>query len=376
MKAALTIGHNDVRLFLREKTIFIWLLVVPLVFTYFLGYSFRGPGDPSAPQPAVRMENQDTGFLGQMFLEELGTQGLRLVDATNRDEAKRGLRIPPDFTTNILNRQPVKLAFFTVEGSGEEAAALVELRLWRALIAFHAHLVEQATITGGAAPTEEALRAVLRRENPVALKSTYAGRKPIPVGFSFSLPGNLVSYLLMNLMIFGGATVTWERRAGVLRRLTIHPIRQADIILGKLYGLMLLGLVQITFFLLLGQFLFRVNIGEHFGSILSTLLVLAWVAASLGILVGSLVTAEEKVIGLCVLASLGMAAVGGCWWPLEIAPDSFKTVAHLIPTGWAMDALHQLITFGGGFAEAWQEIGVLCLFGAGATLAAVKCFRV
>ena len=47
-----------------------------------------------------------------------------------------------------------------------------------------------------------------------------------------------------------------------------------------------------------------------------------------------------------------------------------------LPSGWAMDALHQLISFGGGFAEAKEEIGVLALFGLGLNLAAVRLFRV
>jgi len=70
-----------------------------------------------------------------------------------------------------------------------------------------------------------------------------------------------------------------------------------------------------------------------------------------------------------------MAALGGCWWPLEIVPDFVKRLAHLVPTGWAMDALHQLITFGGGFAKAKGAIGVLFLFGLAANFTAAKCFR-
>jgi ABC-2 type transport system permease protein len=70
-----------------------------------------------------------------------------------------------------------------------------------------------------------------------------------------------------------------------------------------------------------------------------------------------------------------MDALGGCWWPLEIVPDFIKVVAHLVPTAWAMDALHQLITFGGGFAGAKGAVGMLLLFGLAANIAAAKCFR-
>jgi hypothetical protein len=51
---------------------------------------------------------------------------------------------------------------------------------------------------------------------------------------------------------------------------------------------------------------------------------------SLGVLVGSLTGAEDPVTGICVLASLLMAAIGGCWWPLEIGPMVIRTLARCI----------------------------------------------
>lgn len=376
MKAIMLIGHNDLRMFLREKTSYIWLFVVPMVFVYFMGFAFREPGGPSVPQPTVLIENRDRGFLGSVFLEELGAQGLRWVTETNQKKTARGLEIPEDFTERLLNKQKVNVDFFAVKGSGEEAAALVELRLWRAVLALNAHLIEWAAVSGGQTPEEAGLLEWAKREPAVKLKSSFAGRKPVPAGFNLSLPGNLVSYLMMNLTIFGGATLAWERRSGVLRRLVIFPIRRGELLLGKLYGLLLLGLVQIVFFLVVGRFVFGVNLGANFPAVAVTLGVFAWVAASLGLLAGSLITAEEKVIGTGVLISLSMAALGGCWWPVEIVPELFKTLAHVVPTGWAMDALHQVISFGGGLAEAKEEIGVLMLFGAAANWAASRFFRV
>ena len=102
MKHALLIGHNDLRLFLRNRSSFVWLFVLPLAMMYFMGFAVRGPGDPAIPRPSVLVENLDTNFLGRVFQEELGAQGLRLVALTNRAGAERGLRIPADFTARVL----------------------------------------------------------------------------------------------------------------------------------------------------------------------------------------------------------------------------------------------------------------------------------
>ena len=106
-----------------------------------------------------------------------------------------------------------------------------------------------------------------------------------------------------------------------------------------------------------------------------TLVVFAWVAGSLGVLVGSVMAAEDRVTGICVLASLLMAALGGCWWPLEVGPPMLKTIALCTPNGWALQALHQLISFGSGFGPVVKPLLVLCGFGAVANLMAARFFR-
>jgi ABC-type multidrug transport system permease subunit len=209
----------------------------------------------------------------------------------------------------------------------------------------------------------------------VSLEAKFAGRKPVPSGFNFSLPGNLVMYLMMNLLIFGGSTIAAERRNGVIKRIMVHPVTRLELVMGKIYGLMLLGLVQILFFLAVGKFLFHVNLGANLPAVALTLLVFAWVAGSLGVLVGSLNAAEDRVTGICVLASLLMAALGGCWWPLEIGPPMMKTISLCTPTGWALQALHQLISFGSGFDAVLVPLAVLCAFGAVANLLAARFFR-
>ena len=375
MRSILTIGHNDLRLFLRDRASFIWLFVIPTVFVYGMGFAFRGRPDPSNPRPAVLIDNRDPGLFGRVFLEELGVQGVNVVAPENASQAKRGIRIPADFTQRVLAKQKVKVEFFKIEGSDDQFAVLVELRLVRALVALNAHLIEYAATHGGAPPTEEALRALIQSPNPVTLDARFAGRKPIPVGFSQSLPGIMVMYLLMNLMIFGGSLVAAERRSGVLRRLSINPVRRGELVFGRMYGLMLLAAVQIAYFLLVGQFVFKVNIGDHLAGVALVAFVFAWVACSLGVLIGCLVQAQDKVVGLCLLLALPMAALGGCWWPLEITPGFLQKAAHAVPTAWALDGLHQLITFGGGLGGALPAIGVLAIYGLAANLAAVKFFR-
>ena len=60
---------------------------------------------------------------------------------------------------------------------------------------------------------------------------------------------------------------------------------------------------------------------------------------------------------------------------MEIVPDTMKIIGHLFPTAWAMDALHQLISFGGEFNMVLPKLGVLGLYAVAANLAAARLLR-
>ncbi len=446
MRNILAIGHNELRLFLKSRTSYIWLFVLPLAFVAVMSRFSFGDGKSSNRFPPVLIENADTGFLGNVFVDVLSAQGLWRLDPAKDKKNKpvRRICIPADFTERVLARRATNVEFLPVPGNEDAQgdALVIEARLLRALVALNSHLLESsaggtagvaaprpapsdsapAAVTATAPsvtdsslrridlpagpavsgsdlatataatpsttvgpetgtapawpPSEEALRAVMAKPAQVALDAKFAGRDPIPSGVGFSLPGNLVYFLTMNLLIFGGATIAATRRSGVLKRLLTLPVCRGELIAGQLYGLWLLGAVQIGFLLLVGKLFFHLNIGANLPGVLLVLLVYSWVAAATGLLIGSLLDAPDRVVGVCVLASILMAAAGGCWFPLELAPEALRTAGHCVPTGWALDALHRLISFGGDLGSVVKPLLVLVGFGTAATAAAGRWFRV
>ena len=103
----------------------------------------------------------------------------------------------------------------------------------------------------------------------------------------------------------------------------------------------------------------------------------AWAAfcASAGLLLGSLARTEAQAVGLGLLIANALAALGGCWWPIEITPDWMQSVQMLTPTGWTMDALHKLISFEAGAVAAVPNVVTLVLGALAVGALAVNRFR-
>src|SRR5258708_37158731 len=120
------IAHTVMRLFMKKTSAYVWLFVKPLPFVYFMSFINCGANDPANRRPSVLIENADTNFLGRLFLDELGAQGMRVVKASDRESAPRGIRIPADFTSNVLQQKQTKVQFFKRDSADETDAAIIQ----------------------------------------------------------------------------------------------------------------------------------------------------------------------------------------------------------------------------------------------------------
>jgi ABC-type multidrug transport system permease subunit len=108
---------------------------------------------------------------------------------------------------------------------------------------------------------------------------------------------------------------------------------------------MILAAIQVTVALLFGTFLFNMDWGPNVLAVVVVLVAWAGFCASAGLWLGTVAKTEAQAGGLGVLAANLLAALGGCWWPIEVTPAWMQTLQQAIPTGWTMEALHKLISF-------------------------------
>ena len=150
-----------------------------------------------------------------------------------------------------------------------------------------------------------------------------------------------------------------ERKQGLLRRLASTPISRGEVVTGKWVGRMILAAIQITVALAFGTFLFKMDWGPDIGGVILILAAWGGFCASAGLWLGSVAKTEAQAAGLGVLAANTLAALGGCWWPIEVTPTWMQSLQNCLPTGWTMDALHNLISFQAGTASALPQFAIL-----------------
>jgi ABC-type multidrug transport system permease subunit len=136
-----------------------------------------------------------------------------------------------------------------------------------------------------------------------------------------------------------------------------------------------LGIVQIGFAMVIGTFLLHVDWGPDLWMV--TLILLGWASlcAGLAIVSGNLARTEGQAIGLGVFAANLLAALGGCWWPIEVTPQWAQSLSLALPTGWTMAALHRLMSFQAGAAAAVPHLVALVVAALAVGWIATRTFR-
>jgi ABC-2 type transport system permease protein len=80
-------------------------------------------------------------------------------------------------------------------------------------------------------------------------------------------------------------------------------------------------------------------------------------------LMAALVRTYAQMDAVSTILIIPLSGIGGAMWPLEIVPEFMQKAALFVPTGWAMQGFHDLITRGLGLADILPEAGVLMAFG-------------
>ncbi|MCA9947116.1 MAG: ABC transporter permease, partial [Anaerolineales bacterium] len=185
----------------------------------------------------------------------------------------------------------------------------------------------------------------------------------IPQGTSQSSPGMMAMFATFT-MVGGAVVLLEERQNGTLRRLLVMPIRKSTIMVGKLLGILLSGLVQMVILILFGALVFGIPWGNAPLALGIMVLSFALAITALGLMFAALSRTLAQANALGTIVVLSISALGGAWWPLDIVPGWMQTLGGLSPISWAMDGFHDIITRGLGVTAVLPEAGILLAFAA------------
>ena len=369
-----TIAANDIKLTVKDKMFFFWFMAFPLLFALIFGLAF--PESSSQVQQAtINVLDYDDSVLSRTLIEELQSDRYSVNLLDNPDEKNmRTLIIPEGFSKNILDGQKVEILLEKEKDSNMQASQAAYVNILKAVIQIIARLV----ILDPSSEQELSQDyAQTRIKGLVSLKTQMAGElEIIPSGFNHTIPAISVMFILFTVLMYGGIIILQERREGQLERMYLSPATYASIVGGKWVSRVILGMAQVIFLFIAGKIIFKTYYGNAWAALVLIAFLMCAAIAGLSIFLGSIIRKEETLIVLNILVANIMAALGGCWFPMELIPSGLRKISYIFPSGWTMDAFHKLIFYGYNLKAVITHIVALAGFTLFFLFLAVKFFKI
>ena len=217
-------------------------------------------------------------------------------------------------------------------------------------------------------------RARVQLETTPAVVNKTSAEEEIIVGLGTrqSVSGQGAMFVLFSLLSLAAFMVE-ERNNGTLARLLVIPTPKINIVLGKILGVFLFGVMQFAIFVVVG-ILLGVDWGDDYIALAALIISFCLAGTALGFLISTFTTTAAQAGNAVTFFGLMLAPLGGAWWPLTIVPDFMKTIGHLSPIAWIMDGFQDLLYYEGTLVDVLPEVGVLLLFAAVFTAVGVMRF--
>lgn len=189
----------------------------------------------------------------------------------------------------------------------------------------------------------------------------------------FLTPGMVGMTVMWTNLMVGFLLVTW-RELGILRRLGVTPLRPGILIGSQAVSFALISLVQVAVILLMGRFIFDVEINGSYLWLAVTVLMGVLSMLSLGYVIASFLRTANSVSATANLVAFPMMFLGRSYFPMD-APPALAPLVYAIPLTHLNDALREVVNHGNGPGELWVSWAALAAWIVGGFVVSMRLFR-
>jgi ABC-2 type transport system permease protein len=382
------IALKDLRLFATDRGALFFFILFPFFFITLFVFMNIGATEDTRLELYVASEEAEGGLSYQVIdaLEQASDWEIIVMDydqayqAVEDKEISGFLAFPADFTEGIMTGAGTQLEVVTDAEATSDRAALSGLSQTIASRIGAQYVTASATIEllieqGVIAPDDSAaIGQVIGQilaggdgQSFIEYSTVNVGEVEEESAANWVIPGYLVMFVFFGAAL-GAETIVRERQNHTLERLLATSVRREAILGGIFTGTTAKGLIQIILFWGVGLLAFKMDIGNSPAAVIILSILMVITSAAFSLMLATLVKTQRSAGSIAVLASLLLAPIGGCWWPLFLHPGWLQTLAKATPHGWAMSGFNKLILFGANFGDVVPEmlalLGFAALFGA------------
>jgi ABC-2 type transport system permease protein len=193
---------------------------------------------------------------------------------------------------------------------------------------------------------------------------------------NFIVPGLIAVIMVILATILTSSTIAREWERGTMEQLISTPIRNSELILGKLIPYFGIGMFDLALTVVMGHFLFEVPLRGS-GFLLFSLAGLFLLGAiSQGVVVS--IIAKNQLLSSqisIVLSYLPTFILSGFIFPIDNMPKLIQGITYVIPSRYIVSVLKGIFSKGVNLDILWLEALLLAVYASAMIIWALKRFQ-
>ena len=374
MRAVLLIAAKDLRLRVRDRSVWLTAVVAPLALAATISVALGGLGQGS--HVSIAVVDADHGPVGALFVQSLQSPQLRRL-ITSKPVASPAVAQSLVRTGGVNAAVVVPAGFSERAGSGSadlqvlaRADQLLGKGVARAVAdGFLAHVAAARLAVATVAsltpePDAQLLAAVAsdaaRAEAGDALADRSPGRPVAPA--TYYGPAMAILFLCF-VAGFGARSFLAEQRDGTMARLLAAPVRPMAVLAGKAAATFVVGLASLLVMYGVSALVFHARWGDPVAVVLLCMAAVVAVMAATA-LITTFARTDEQANGYTGASTFVLALLGGNFIEIYRLPSVLRTVSALTPNGWALRGFSDLAAGAAGVSAVALPLAAVCAFAA------------
>ena len=200
------------------------------------------------------------------------------------------------------------------------------------------------------------------------------GGHPHASGDDFAIPAQLVMFGFF-LAPYTGFLFFRDRVWGTWTRLRASPATSFEIVLGKAFPMVVIGVIQAIVLLVFGGVVLDLHAHGELPSILALAVAYAIVCVAVGVALAAGLRTVEQLNAFGFLGATLAGAIGGALVPLATLPDWIRHLAPATPQYWAMRGVSDIVLDQRGAVAVVIPVLALGVFGGLCIAVAIRRLR-
>ena len=314
--------------------------------------------DKSAESRSMIQKFTNSGYFTMEYATEEYSAIKQYIDD---NKVTMALVIPPRFGDKVLRREPARIQVI-LDGSEGNTAAISMGYVNQIIIGASTQILTE--VLGGRAPVGRVDPEVRAWYNP-SLESR-----------NFMVPGVLVLILLITTTNLTAMAIVKEKEVGTLEQLMVTPIRSFELILGKLFPFIIVGMTNVCIVLTVMVFGFGIPIKGSVFLLFVLTGIFLMTSLGVGLFVSTISKTQQQAMMTAIFfVMMPMMYISGFVFPIENMPMPLQYLSLFIPMRYYLVVVRSIILKGVGLDMLWPQAMMLLTMGLAILVASALRFR-